>query len=338
MVQFVKVKIFVQEKIVVMRPGALGDVIATRLLMSCVRSVFPDALRALAAPGERGGFLARHGLADDFLDWESRDLAWLFTASSEKPSERLSCFFGDASLILAFLGQRGDDFAETFQSRLRVLARDAAVVIAEAIPPADADCSVYEWLCRPFLTYSGIEAIAFPRCGPARIRIDAGPRPVSRYAVIHPGSGGKAKNWPLENYVRVADFLSEIIVPGENTPYFSALYVTEGEADAGLGEQLCRAVSGAQLVSMPSLDALAALLANAAVYIGNDSGVSHLADAVENAQGEYPDTVVIFGPSSSRIWRPPAAHVLEAGGAMDLLDPDAVCAMLTRLIGESHVN
>lgn len=338
MVQFVKVKNFVREKIVVMRPGALGDVIATRSLLSCVRAVSPDALIALAAPGERGGFLARHGLADAFLDWDSRDLAWLFTASGENPSERLRGFFGDASLILAFLGRRNADFSATFQSRLRRLAHNAAIVVAEAIPPANAGYSVYEWLCRPFLTYSERENFTFPRCCSERIRIDAVVRPVRRYAVIHPGSGGKAKNWPVENYARVAEFLGKLKVPGENSPYFSTLYVTEGEADAGLGEQLCHAVPGAQLVSVPSLDGLAALLANAAMYIGNDSGVSHLAAAVENAQGEYPDTVVIFGPSSSTIWQPPAAHVLEAGEAMDLLDPEIVCAVLTRVTGESHVN
>ncbi|GEM_PF-1163207 len=332
-----------REKIVVVRPGALGDVIATRSLLNCARAAFPDACIALAAPGERGDFLARHGLADEFFDWESRDFSWLFTDSAENPPKRLEVFLGDATLALAFIGRPGGDFASLFQRRLHLLAPKATITVAEAVPPATVDCSVYAWLCRPFLTYIGKEDTAVPCRGSGRVRIDARGEPGKRYAVIHPGSGGKTKNWPVENYARVADFLCGIKTPGENVPYFSTLYVTEGEADAGLGERLCHAVSGARLVSMPSLDDLAALLANAAVYIGNDSGVSHLAGAVENAQGGCPDIITIFGPSNSRIWRPPAAHVIEAGGAIDSLGPDAVFDLLSRLVaekqmGESDVN
>ena len=52
----------------------------------------------------------------------------------------------------------------------------------------------------------------------------------------------------------------------------------------------------------------AALLAGAALYLGNDSGISHLAAAV-GAPG-----VVLFGPTDARRWRPlsPAIVALQA--------------------------
>ncbi len=320
MIFFGKVEFSVQKKIVVIRPGALGDVIATRSLLGCARSLLPDAFVSLVAPGERGRFLFRHCLADDFLDWESREIAWLFTDSEEKAPPKLSGFFNNAALVLSFAGRQDGSAAAVFEKRLQLLAPDAKIIGRDAIPPANTKCSVYDWLCLPFLTYTGREEIPTP----ARIRIAGPTTGVTKYAVIHPGSGGRAKNWPLKNYASVANFLLR------ECPWFSALYVTQGEADAGLGQQLCHAVPGAQLVSSPALDNLAVLLANAALYIGNDSGVSHLAGAVENDKGDHPDSIVVFGPSNSTIWRPPLAHVFEAGEKMDRLDPAVVCDLLFR--------
>jgi ADP-heptose:LPS heptosyltransferase len=68
------------------------------------------------------------------------------------------------------------------------------------------------------------------------------------------------------------------------------------------------------------LEELAARLAGARGYVGNDSGVSHLAGLCGAR------SVVLFGPTSPRIWRPlgPDVHVLS----FDAL-PEAVAAHLT---------
>jgi len=73
------------------------------------------------------------------------------------------------------------------------------------------------------------------------------------------------------------------------------------EAERGGFERLsssCLVVSGLDLAQ------LAALIARCAVYVGNDSGVTHLAAAVGTP------TIAIFGPSNEQRWAPRGPRVL----------------------------
>jgi ADP-heptose:LPS heptosyltransferase len=57
------------------------------------------------------------------------------------------------------------------------------------------------------------------------------------------------------------------------------------------------------IVAGRSLPQVAALLAACDAYLGNDSGISHLAGAV-GARG-----VVVFGPTAPARWRPPSPRL-----------------------------
>src|SRR5262249_62383936 len=59
----------------------------------------------------------------------------------------------------------------------------------------------------------------------------------------------------------------------------------------------------------PSLRQLAALFERATVFVGNDSGLSHLAAAVGCA------TLVLFGPTDPAVWAPTGARVRVVRGA-----------------------
>lgn len=95
---------------------------------------------------------------------------------------------------------------------------------------------------------------------------------------IHPFSGSKEKNWPLELYHALVRSL-----PSEVASRVAWL--------AGPEEQL----EGA--LRFDDLAGLAAWLAGSRLYIGNDSGISHLAAAVT-------PSVVLFGPTDPAIWAP----------------------------------
>ena len=80
-------------------------------------------------------------------------------------------------------------------------------------------------------------------------------------------------------------------------------------------------------VDRPSLQALAATLATSRLFIGNDSGVSHLAGAVGAA------TVTLFGPTRGEVWGPdgPRVQVVRASsGALDDIPVRAVLDALGR--------
>jgi ADP-heptose:LPS heptosyltransferase len=116
-----------------------------------------------------------------------------------------------------------------------------------------------------------------------------------RLLIVHPGAGGQGKRWPAAGFAAVLERLRTL--PGV------AIAVHQGPADleavAALPEALIvRAIA----LREPPLPRLAGLLAHAAAYLGNDSGISHLAAAVGRP------SIVLFD-AERLIWRPWAEHV-----------------------------
>lgn len=108
------------------------------------------------------------------------------------------------------------------------------------------------------------------------------------YVVLHPGSGGTAKRWPVEGFAALARRLGDR----------AGVVVAGGEADEPLVQVLVEAAPGAVALPPGPLDRFAALVAGAAAYVGNDSGPTHLAALLGVP------TVALFGPSDPRLWRP----------------------------------
>jgi len=125
-----------------------------------------------------------------------------------------------------------------------------------------------------FASQAGCPVPAIPRIHCPRL--DGG------FAVIHPFAGSPKKCWPLERYRALATRL-EAHCPvkwctGPEEPLEQALRIDD-------------------------LYELACWLATARVYIGNDSGITHLAAAVGTP------VVALFGPTDPRIWAPRGEHV-----------------------------
>jgi hypothetical protein len=103
------------------------------------------------------------------------------------------------------------------------------------------------------------------------------------YAVIHPFSGSPRKNWPLERFQQLAQKLERLM----------PVKWCAGEDDPPL----------AGAVRIGDLYELACWLAQARVYIGNDSGITHLAAAVGTP------VLALFGPTDPEVWAPRGLHV-----------------------------
>jgi ADP-heptose:LPS heptosyltransferase len=118
---------------------------------------------------------------------------------------------------------------------------------------------------------------------------------------IHPGSGSPKKNWPLPNFIKIC----EVLKSNGKKPEF-ILGPAEGE--------FTNALRGSEWIlhSISDLVELAALLKTAGGFIGNDSGVSHLAGFLGLP------TVAVFGPSDPLRWRP-------AGRAVESVRADLDC-------------
>jgi len=121
-------------------------------------------------------------------------------------------------------------------------------------------------------------------------RIDC-PRSDAGFAVIQPFASSPKKCWPLN---RFQDLAQRLPMPVRWC--------------AGPEEDLPAAVRIADLYE------LACWLATARLYIGNDSGITHLAAAVGTP------TIAIFGPTDPRIWAPrgPQVHVIAKPALTDI--------------------
>jgi ADP-heptose:LPS heptosyltransferase len=143
------------------------------------------------------------------------------------------------------------------------------VIAAPAAPPAP----VWRHL---LATVGGERGARAPIVVPAALREDAerllrdtGWDGLSRTIVVHPGAGGAAKRWPSEGFV---DLLAEVT---------GTIVVHQGPADQDAVEAfLARTQRPVLRLVDPPLPTLAGLLAEAAAYLGNDSGISHLAATV----------------------------------------------------------
>jgi len=132
----------------------------------------------------------------------------------------------------------------------------------------------------------------------------------ARLVLFFPGSGSQHKNWPAENFVALADALA---------PPLRALVVL-GPAESTL-EPLFIARGTARLRDQP-LGTIAGLARLAAGFVGNDSGVSHLA-AAAGAPG-----VAIFGSTDPDRWRPLGrVRVVQALKLADLTSAEVAAAL-----------
>src|SRR4051812_42746141 len=146
-----------------------------------------------------------------------------------------------------------------------------------ALPP-DSSAHATDFYLEQARTLSDCASDGIPR-----IRCD-----VARedFAVIHPFSGSPRKNWPLEKFRAIAARLER------SMPVHWC---------AGAEDPL---VPGA--VRIDDLYDLACWLARARLYIGNDSGITHLAAAVGTP------VLALFGPTDPAVWAPRGANVRVA--------------------------
>jgi heptosyltransferase III len=139
-----------------------------------------------------------------------------------------------------------------------------------------------------FLGQTGASGRAIPK-------IDCPPAPLGNFAVIHPFSGSPRKNWSIDRFRKLAGLLRMPV-----------------EWCAGPEEDLEGAVHVGDLFE------LACWLRTARIYIGNDSGITHLAAAAGTP------VVAIFGPTDPAVWAPRGDRVRLVAGKLEEITEEQV--------------
>jgi len=117
------------------------------------------------------------------------------------------------------------------------------------------------------------------------------------FLAVHPGSGSPRKNWPAQRFAALAELLSA------RRPWL----LIEGPADAEAAAPAALLPSVVRARELPPR-VLGAVLARAGLYVGNDSGISHLAAAWGAP------VVTLFGPTDPAQWAPigPRVRVMRS--------------------------
>jgi ADP-heptose:LPS heptosyltransferase len=111
-----------------------------------------------------------------------------------------------------------------------------------------------------------------------------------KFALIHPAAAFDTKQWAAENFARVAEFL-----PGKGLGTIAVAAPGEQAVLEALTRHSHVPVITFDSLTLPEITALAS---RASVFVGNDSGIAHMAAAVGTP------VVVIFGSSNRVHWRP----------------------------------
>jgi heptosyltransferase III len=267
-------------RILVIRGGAIGDFILTLPAIRLLRDSFPAAhleilgYRHIAALAEMSGY------ANATRSIEYAALSTFFNRDGDLAPDLID-YFSSFQQVVSYLFDPDEIFASNLR---RAGVRNLIVGSAKITGQEHAA----RQLARP------LERLALYLENPAAFILPNEQRKVNRALIaIHPGSGSEAKNWPLDRFVELT---RELLRSDEKRQ----LLLVGGEADEERVTKLVRALPNERVsVIKPfSLTKLASLLQNCALFIGHDSGISHLAAAVETP------CLLLFGPTDPAIWAP----------------------------------
>lgn len=297
--------------ILVLKPCCLGDVLAATALVRELRRAFPDARLDFAVGRWSRPAVETNPRIDEIVD------CGRVGSGPYSPTEYLElvrrlrarrygvCFVLERSVWLSMvpwlagipvrvgIDSGGRGFSLTAKVRWRPPQNEAGLYLdllrAVGIEPQDPRI---EFFPRP-------EDRAWARrvLGPARPRVVIQPG-----GGVNPGMVLPAKRWPPDRFIeigrRVLDLGGTVVVIGtawDRSAVVPVLRRLEGLAPPGRLVNLVEAVDFVRL---------GAVLAEADLFIGPDSGPMHLAAAVGTP------TVAIFGPSSPEVYRPLAPNVV----------------------------
>jgi ADP-heptose:LPS heptosyltransferase len=261
--------------LVVLRALGLGDLLTSIPALRGLRMAFPDHRIVLCAPTALSPLALLSGAVDEVHDTVGLG--------------GLSPGLCDVDLAVNLHG-RGPDSHLLLQ---RIAPRR---LLAFAHPKLPWTASGPRWRPREHEVQRWCRMLAELNvsCDPDDLRLSPPwPRRRSDTTVIHPGAGSASRRWPAERYAAVA---RAELARGRD------IVITGCAAERSLGLEvasLARAGEWTVAAGRTPLLELAALVASASRVVCGDTGIGHLATAL------HTPSVLLFGPTSPKLWGPP---------------------------------
>jgi len=308
-------------KILVVRGGAIGDFILTLPALSALRKQFPDTRLEVLGYPHIAQLAKAGGLVDDVRPIEARALAAFFARNSDL-SPALASYFAGFAIIISYLYDPDDLFQENIRR-----CSDAQFIRGPHRPDENLRRHATEVFLQPLERLAIFSTDTAPRLELAAQTAHTNGNghatlPPGRWLAAHPGSGSDHKNWPERKW---AELFPSLLAQTEIN-----LLLIGGEAEGDKLPRLAEALPPGRVKVARNLPLaeLARLLQRCQAFIGHDSGITHLAAALD-----LPG-LVLWGYSVEHIWRPRSERLLLVREPKGLsgLPVSRVLGQLTSLI------
>jgi heptosyltransferase-3 len=313
------------KSILLVRLGGLGDLLAVLPSIRFVRSLYPGVRLTLVGRPEYGILYRTTGWVDALEPGSGARFARIFSEDALAAEEGRIWLAGFDFVLGWMQPESGAGFRESL-GRLgvegKILTGDPRSGLTVSRHFFDLTARSLEAGGTGLPSYEDCLALPLGVCQRRAGRVlavRAGIGPGCRYAVIHPGAGSPAKRWPLGNFLEAARFLAERGLGG---------LVVTGEAEAALeiGLRAADLPPSWQRLSRPGLIDLAGLLAECSLYLGNDSGITHLAAACGAP------VLAVFRADFATAWSPVGRSLVFSAPEVSSIDPGAVTAAAARIL------
>jgi len=285
-------------RIIIIRPGAIGDTLLTLPAIAKLRQHYEDPQHPAYPQRPHITFvgnaavlpvLLASGLVDEAYDYDERRWGALFATSGMRNQE-LRELLQQAERVICLLRD-----PDGIVMRNLSAAGVQRIAIAPGRPPEGKRFHVATYLAETM----GVRFFADERF---ILPLHVAPKKTTRRhtVAIHPGSGGAQKCWPTTSFAAVITHLWR-----QGTP----ITLLSGPADAPrLQDVLHYLPADIKKHTLRILDNLPLLeiaqhLLSCSHYLGNDSGITHLA-----AMLGIP-AIALFGPSDPAVWHPIGRYV-----------------------------
>ena len=290
----------------ILQPGAIGDCILTLPLAAYMKNVLDLGGIDILGHTEYVGFLPGRSCVDGVRSIDSMDLHRLFAKTNTfelKDRDPLISAFGEYAWIATFLGEPNSNFEQNLIFTANC-SHSAEVITLSMKPPKGFSEHLADFYIQQFIDQSG-HSLHYRRFQTGDCLIKATEADIStgrellreislgsgeKLMVIQPGSGGTRKCWHLENFLAVA---RELDSRGVEIVFL----LGPAELDRFSDAKIKKISSVGKCLTDLSLTQVLGLLSCVDGFIGNDSGITHLAAALGIR------TYGVFGPTNPAVYK-----------------------------------
>lgn len=293
----------------IIQPGAIGDCILTLPLAQFIIDRLKVGAVDMLGRAEYISHFPGRTCIDTIRAIDSVALHRLFCSSADfrlADRDELIDAFAGYLWIVTFLGNTGSDFEQNLIFTANC-SQGVDVITVPLLPASPDHDHITDFYIRCLCQACGFEFPSQkngPLIRPTKSDLSFGKQILrqadidtdSALIVLCPGSGSADKCWHLDNFLAIAQQLKSIGAE-------PLILLGPAEVERFIPHRLIDISRTAPFLACLSLTEVLQVLCVADAYVGNDSGITHLAAAIGT------DTIALFGPTDPAAYRPLGLNV-----------------------------